>query len=88
VVKARNCREPEYPSASQRLGEHGTVVLAMLVGADGKVTESKVEKSSGYPRLDEAARVALSRCRFTPGTSNGVPEPAWAPIKYVWKLPK
>lgn len=88
VIKARNCREPEYPPASQRLGEHGTVMLAMLVGIDGKVSESRVQSSSGYPRLDEAARLALSRCRFTPGTADGEPASAWAKIKYVWRLPK
>lgn len=88
VVKASGCRTPEYPSISQRLGEEGTVILQMLVGTDGKVTDSRVATSSGYERLDEAARRALSRCRFEPGTEDGKPVQAWASIKYTWKIPK
>ena len=37
-----------------------TVSLRFLVGADGKVVQAEVEKSSGYKRLDEAARAGLS----------------------------
>lgn len=87
VVKASGCREPEYPASSARLGEAGRVELALLVGVDGKVTESKVEKSSGFPRLDEAARSALSLCKFKPGTADGRAEQAWAKIAYVFKNP-
>lgn len=87
VVKASSCREPEYPSSSARLGESGRVVLALLVGVDGKVSDSKIETSSGFPRLDEAARSALSLCKFTPGTVDGKPEQAWGRIAYVFKNP-
>ena len=85
VVKASACRQPEYPPVSERLGEAGTVVLQMLVGVDGKVTDSRIETSSGFERLDKAAQQALSRCRFTPGTVDGKPEPSWAPLKYTFK---
>jgi protein TonB len=88
VVKAKNCRDPDYPPVSERLEEEGTVVLGLLVGVDGKVTDSRVEKSSGHERLDKAAQAALSRCRFTPGTFNGNPEAAWARIQYRFKLPE
>ena len=87
VVKAGHCREPEYPPASERLGEEGRVVLQLLVNTDGKVIDSKVESSSGHPRLDEAARAALSLCKFTPGTYQGQPEQAWGRIAYVFKDP-
>lgn len=87
VVKASGCHEPEYPSASARNGEAGRVVLQLLVGVNGKVTDSRVEVSSGYPRLDEAARSALSLCKFTPGTADSKPEEAWARIAYVFKNP-
>ena len=87
VVKAGRCREPEYPASSERLGEAGRVVLQLLVDVDGKVVDSKVETSSGYPRLDDAARSALSLCRFTPGSFEGKPEKAWGHIAYVFKNP-
>lgn len=85
VVRAQHCRDPDYPSISERLGETGTVLLALKVGLDGRVTESRVESSSGHARLDKAAVDGLSRCRFTPGTVDGVPETAWAKIRYTFK---
>lgn len=86
VVNSTNCEKPEYPSASRRLEEEGTVFLRFLVGADGKVVQAEVEKSSGYKRLDEAARAGLSRCQFKPATVDGKPEQAWASMKYTWRL--
>jgi protein TonB len=86
VVNSGNCEKPEYPSASRRLEEEGTVFLRFLVGPDGKVIQSEVEKSSGYRRLDEAARAGLSRCQFKPATVDGKPEQAWASMRYTWRL--
>lgn len=86
VISSANCEKPEYPSASRRLEEEGTVTLKFLVGADGKVKESAVEKSSGFKRLDEAARQGLAKCQFKPGTENGQPVEGWAAMKYTWKL--
>jgi protein TonB len=39
------CDKPEYPSTSKRLEEEGTVGLRFLVGVDGKVIQSEIEKS-------------------------------------------
>ena len=86
VVNSANCEKPDYPSASRRLEEEGTVSLRFLVGADGKVIQSEVEKSSGFKRLDEAARAGLSKCAFKPATVDGKPEQGWASMKYTWRL--
>lgn len=86
VVNSANCEKPEYPSASRRMEEEGTVSLRFLIGTDGKVIQSEIEKSSGYKRLDEAARAGLSRCQFRPATVDGKPEQAWASMKYTWRL--
>jgi len=86
VISASSCEKPEYPSASKRLEEEGTVQLKFLVGVDGKVIESAIEKSSGHRRLDEAARAGLSKCQFKPGTVDGKPQQSWASMKYTWRL--
>lgn len=86
VVDANACEKPEYPSASLRAQETGVVVLSFLIGADGSVLDSKVQRSSGFRRLDEAARKGLSLCRFKPATVDGKPEQAWARIEYEWKI--
>ena len=83
---AANCQKPSYPSASVRNEEEGTVQLRFLIGVDGKVIDTKVEKSSGFSRLDDAAIRALSKCDFKPGTVNGKPEQSWARVDYKWKL--
>jgi protein TonB len=85
-VNINQCEKPEYPSASRRLEEEGTVALRFLVGVDGKVIQSEVEKSSGFKRLDEAARAGLSKCQVRPALVDGKPEQAWASIKYTWRL--
>lgn len=86
IDAAHSCRPPQYPAASRRNGEAGTVVVAFLIETDGTVAESRVASSSGFERLDEAARAALSLCRFKPGTVDGRPERSSARIQYVWTL--
>lgn len=86
VVDSRGCEKPRYPRVSALAEETGTVGLLFLVGVDGRVIDSKVEKSSGFKNLDNAARSALSLCKFKPGTVDGTPEQSWAKLQYVWKL--
>jgi periplasmic protein TonB len=86
IDAAKNCRKPSYPPASVRLGEAGTVLLRFLIDTDGRVKSSEVQSSSGHKRLDEAAREALSLCRFKPGISDGQPVEAWATLRYTWVL--
>jgi len=86
VVDARGCEKPPYPPASLRANETGTVRLSFLIEADGRVTQSRIEASSGFWRLDEAARKGLALCKFKPATVDGKPERAWARIDYVWKV--
>ncbi|WP_281810858.1 energy transducer TonB [Limnohabitans sp. MORI2] len=86
IQAGASCAKPDYPSASRRMEEEGTVTLKFLIGIDGKVLQAEIEKSSGFTRLDEAARNALSKCQFRPGTVDGKPEQSWASIKYTWRL--
>ena len=57
---------PPYPTISQENGEEGTVVLKIMVSPEGKVTNVGVAKSSGFARLDRAARNAGKSGRFQP----------------------
>lgn len=86
VVRADSCETPSYPAASLRAGETGKVTLSFLIDVTGMVLESKVERSSGYRRLDEAARDGLGLCKFSPGSVDGKPERAWARMQYEWKI--
>jgi len=86
VIDAKTCEKPPYPAAALRGNETGTVRLRFLIDVDGKVLDSKVERTSGSRRLDEAARAGLSLCKFKPATLNGRPERTWGRIEYEWKL--
>lgn len=86
MANASDCARPDYPARAVRNGNTGTVNLSLLIGTDGRVTEAKVQKSSGYRELDRAAVDALSLCKFKPATRNGVAEPAWGQIAYAWSL--
>jgi protein TonB len=86
VVQAASCEKPEYPPASRRANETGTVLLNFLVDVNGRVVESRIERSSGSRRLDDAALAGLELCKFQPATVDGRPTRAWARIEYVWRL--
>jgi protein TonB len=82
---AKNCKV-EYPKASLLNEEQGVVSMSFLVGADGSVLESKVDKSSGFKSLDKAAIKSISGCKFKPGTKDGAPHQTWVKLDYNWKL--
>ncbi|HEY5801963.1 MAG TPA: TonB family protein [Burkholderiaceae bacterium] len=87
TINVKDCPVPEYPRQSQRNEETGTVILRFLVGADGRVKDSQIEKSSGFRELDKAARLSIGSCnKFKPGIENGKPVESYARVAYEWKL--
>ena len=67
---------PDYPGFALRNRYQGTVTVELKVEASGNVTSAGVQRSSGYPVLDEAARsVVKNRWRFPPGE----------PRLYLWE---
>jgi protein TonB len=59
---------PEYPRIAKQNQQQGTVIIRIQVAASGELTSVKVEKSSGFALLDDAAlRVVKNRWRFLPG---------------------
>lgn len=76
---------PDYPLASQRLGEHGRVLLRVHVSADGQAQEVLLQQSCGHTRLDEAARRAVQRWRFVPARQGAVAVAAWVlvPVRFT-----
>lgn len=66
-------RPPRYPVESRRRREQGTVVLALTLGLDGGVETISLSKSSGFRRLDDAARDAVRGWRWKPFLRGGQP---------------
>ena len=86
VADFSSCTQPAYPKAALREEQHGTVTVALLIGVDGTVRDTKVVTSSGFPLLDMATLDGIGKCRFFPGTMDGKPTESWTEIQYVWVL--
>lgn len=76
---------PVYPRESSRRREYGTVLLRVLVDLHGRPAQIQVERSSGYHRLDLAARNAVEKALFRPHEVNGVAQAAQVliPIEFT-----
>ena len=71
-TKVRDVR-PIYPRAAQAARVEGIVILEVVIGPSGQVTDIKVLRSA--PLLDEAAIEAVRQWEYTPTLLNGVPVP-------------
>lgn len=80
------CPKPAYPRASIRNEETGVATLDFTVAASGHLLGATVARSSGFPKLDNAAYAALTRCRFRPASIDGTPVQATVQVQYVWTL--
>ncbi len=78
--------EPVYPAFARRLGYEGRVVLHIQVLATGSVGTVRVERSSGYAVLDEAALESVKRWRFKPAQRGGQPVDATLLVPITFKL--
>lgn len=65
--------QPHMPRMSRKLGESGTVVLHIVVDASGVLRSARVQKSSGFDRLDQQALQDIRSARFAPYLEKGQP---------------
>ncbi len=77
---------PRYPSQSRKLREQGLVTLRVLIDEQGRACSIEVESSSGYARLDHAAREAVERAAFRPYVEDGEPRRAVVLIPIEFNL--
>ena len=77
---------PGYPEIARRENQQGTVLLRVLVEADGSVARVEIAQSSGFDALDRAAADTVrSRWRFVPGERSGANVTSWVlvPIRFA-----
>ena len=73
-----------YPPQARAVGQHGTVVLEVLVAANGSVKDLKVV--SGPPMLRQAAVDAVRRWKYQPFKLNGKAIAAQTQVQVDFKL--
>jgi protein TonB len=77
AVQVISAPAPEYPRASRREREQGVVQVRLFIDAAGLPRQVQVARSSGFPRLDEAALAAVRKWRFKPPLEEGRPVEGW-----------
>jgi protein TonB len=79
---------PPYPTEARTLAHQGTVLLNMMVTAQGDVVSATVVTSSGFAELDQAAiSWVISHWKYKPAVQNGVavPSQTQAAVKFDLK---
>jgi periplasmic protein TonB len=75
-----------YPPSAIRGGQEGRCVVQVAVAANGQITYSSLQASSGFPLLDEACLSAVRGQRLLPATRDGKPIQSDVSLPIVWKL--
>lgn len=76
---------PDYPEEARRKDLEGSVMVKVLVGADGKVEETAILDSTD-PVFDGPALEAAARCEFEPAKLEGAPTKSRVAIPYQFRL--
>lgn len=84
-AKGRN-RKPVYPELARRRGQQGVVELLAHVDEQGRITDLRVQRSSGFPLLDEAALKGVRAWTFIPATRNGTAVKGTALVPVAFEL--
>jgi protein TonB len=77
---------PEYPDESRIAHEQGVVILRVEVTAEGAPATVSILQSSGFFRLDQAARQAVRHWKFHPALVAGIPVSSEATVPVRFKL--
>lgn len=72
IPRAIKQTPPEYSDEARRKKLEGTVLLSLVVTANGDTTDIKVTRALGSG-LDEKALEAVSQWKFEPATKDGKP---------------
>lgn len=70
---AQPLTNPNYPLEEARHQHEGKAVINFLVSKDGSVSDVRLEKSTGWYGLDQAALKFPYNARFRPGIQDGKP---------------
>lgn len=75
--EVRSFLERIYPPSLKNAGVGGTVVLWVFVDEQGQVQKARVQESSGYTALDEAAKKVAFQMNFTPALNRDKKTAVW-----------
>ena len=80
------CPTPQFSEEARKAKHQGSVIVHVIITADGRVAEASVVKSLGLG-LDEKALEAVRTWRFTPAIGpGGKPVPVSTEVEVVFRL--
>lgn len=88
IDHSRPAPAPDYPDDAQLTGEQGDVLLAIQVASNGRPERIRVQQSSGYRDLDDAAVGTAANWHYMPAMSGGDTELGWAKVRIRYQLPQ
>jgi protein TonB len=78
-----------YPSKADARREHGSARITLRIDDNGRVIESSILESTGWPHLDEEALLTVARAQPFPKPPPGTtPEDRWLIVPMNFELPK
>lgn len=83
--KALYAPDPEYSEEARKAKYQGTVVLWMVVGADGRPQQIRIQRALGMG-LDEKAIEAVRQWKFEPAKLNGQSVPVQINVEVNFRL--
>ncbi len=77
--------EPEYSDEARKMKHEGTVILSLIVDAEGRARNIHVARSLGMG-LDEKAIEAVKKWKFEPGKKDGQPVAVQVNVEVNFRL--
>lgn len=76
----------EYPQLLKDARIGGTVNVWFFLDTDGRVLETRIQRSSGHPQLDEAALRVAEAMRFSPALNRDKEVQVWVQFPIIFQV--
>lgn len=77
---------PQYPQQARKRGFHGTVMLKVPAGKDGRVADIRLEESSRHSISDQIALETVRNWAFKPGCRGEDAVEIWIRVPMLFEL--
>jgi periplasmic protein TonB len=83
-TEVQRALERNYPPMLRDAGIGGRPTIWFFIDENGRVLNTKLEKSSGHPAMDEAAMAVAQVMRFTPALNRDKKVQVWVELPIIF----
>jgi TonB family protein len=80
VLVEESCTNLLNPALATK--DAGMATVSYLIDTDGRVSDTRIDHSSGSKAIDATALTIYKSCTFKPALAEGKPVQAWIALKY------